>query len=91
MGFSLTAYFLSYAYLKAMKGQNVADFVVDHAIVEALENYVELKPWRLYFDGSRHKNRTRVGILVISPKESQPSLNLKSKDAAKIMRLNMKP
>lgn len=56
MGFALSAYSLSYVYLKAMKCRNIVDFVVDQAIVEALQNYVELKPLRLHFDGSRHKN-----------------------------------
>ena len=28
---------------------------------------MELKPWRLYFDDSRHKNGIGIGILMISP------------------------
>lgn len=42
---------LTYKPLRAMKGQRVADFIVDHAIVEASLNMVDTNPWRLYFDG----------------------------------------
>lgn len=52
-----------------MKGQIVADFIVDHMIVEVIHNYLELKPWKSYFERSRHKNETRIGIIIISPKD----------------------
>jgi hypothetical protein len=36
-----------------MKGQVVADFIVDHVIdVDHSVNFVQLKPWGLYCDGS---------------------------------------
>jgi hypothetical protein len=36
-----------------MKGQVVADFIVDHAIyVDPSVNFVQLKPWGLCFNGS---------------------------------------
>ena len=53
--------------LRATKGQVVAYFIVDHAIVEPSLNMVDTNPWRLYFDGSSHINGTGVGILILSP------------------------
>ncbi|KAI5393297.1 hypothetical protein KIW84_060424 [Lathyrus oleraceus] len=63
---ALTEYSLKYLPLKVVKGQVVADFIVDHSIDENVE-YIELEPWKLYFDGSSHKSRTVVGMLIISP------------------------
>lgn len=45
----------------------MADFIVDHTIIESLIKYLDLEPWKLYFDGSSHKNGIGVGILIISP------------------------
>ena len=53
--------------LKAMKGKVVSDFIVDHAVVEIPQNFMELERWKLMFDGYTHKDGTRVGILIISP------------------------
>ncbi|XP_058722974.1 uncharacterized protein LOC131594788 [Vicia villosa] len=64
---ALTEYSLAFVPLKAMKGQVVSDFIVDHAVVETPQLLVELKPWRLFFDGSTHKDGSGVGILLISP------------------------
>lgn len=51
-----------------MKERIIVDFIVDHAIVETTHNYSDLEHWRLYFNGLSHKNRSRIGILIISPK-----------------------
>jgi len=64
---ALTEYSLTCQSLKYVKGQIVADFIVDHSMVEDSLNFVDVQPWRLYFDGSRQKNGTGVGILIISP------------------------
>ena len=64
---SLTEYSLTFIPLKAMKGQVVADFIVDHSIQEGSLNYLEIEPWKLYFDGSSYKDGTGVGVLIISP------------------------
>src|SRR4051812_23906906 len=64
---ALTEYSLIFQPLKAMKGQIVSDFIVDHAVVENHQHYVDLKPWKLYFDGSTHREGTGIGMLIISP------------------------
>ena len=53
--------------LKAVKGQVVEYFIVDHSITEESINYLGIEPWKLYFDGSSHKDGTGVGVLIISP------------------------
>lgn len=55
--------------LKAMKGQIVADLIVDHAMIEPSLNMVDTNPWRLYFDGSSHKYGTRFGVFILSPQD----------------------
>lgn len=59
-----------FPYICAFKGhewQVVVDFIVDHAMDETPLNYLEMEPWKLYFDGFSHKNVTGVGILIVSP------------------------
>jgi ribonuclease HI len=64
---ALTEYSLTYKPLKAVKGQIVADFIADHSALETPQNYVDSEPWKLYFDGSKHKHGVGIGILIISP------------------------
>jgi hypothetical protein len=50
--YALVEYDLAYKPLRSMKGQEVADFIVNHAVdVDNSVNFVQLKPWGLYFDG----------------------------------------
>lgn len=64
---NLTKYSLTYCPLKARKGQIVTDFIVDHPVVEAIQSYAETRPWKLYFDDSRRKDGTGIGVFIISP------------------------
>jgi len=64
---ALTEYSLTYKSLKVVKGQIVADFITDHSIVEVMSSFTNVRQWQLYFDGSSHKNGTRIGILILSP------------------------
>jgi ribonuclease HI len=51
-----------------MKGQVVADFIADHAIdVDHSINFVQLKRWGLYFDGSVCSVEQGAGCVVVSP------------------------
>ena len=53
--YALTEYDLAYESLKSMKGQVVADFIVEHSIDQNFNescNLVSIRPWKLFFDGS---------------------------------------
>lgn len=63
---ALTKFSLTYKHLKAMKGQIVVDFIVDHAMIEPSLNVVDTNLWRLYFDGSSHKDGMGIGVLILS-------------------------
>jgi hypothetical protein len=65
---ALVEYDLAYEPLRLMKGQVVADFIVDHAVnVDHSINFVQLKLWGLYFDGSVCSKGQGAGCVAISP------------------------
>lgn len=88
---ALTAFSLTYMPLRVMKGQIVADFVVDHGIVEPSLNMVDTKPWILYFDGSSQKMEHVLGSYYYPHKIFRRSLNVKSTENVPIMKQNTKP
>jgi ribonuclease HI len=50
-----------------MRGQVIADFIVDHRIKDDENiNYVSVCPWKLYFDGSVCRDGQGVGNVLIS-------------------------
>lgn len=49
---AITEYSLFYIPLKAIKGQAIAYFLVEHTMPKEIITFVELQPWKLYFDGS---------------------------------------
>jgi ribonuclease HI len=68
--YALIEYDLAYESLKSMKGQIVANFIVEHRIDSEHDidiSLVSLIPWRLYFDGSVCNNGQGVGVVYISP------------------------
>ena len=73
MGYALVEYDLAYESIKSMKGQILADFVVQHRVNEeqgrdlSALNLVSLVPWRLYFDGSVCSSGQGLGVVYISP------------------------
>jgi hypothetical protein len=66
--YALVEYDLAYELLRSMKGQVVADFIVNHAInVEHSVGLIQLKPWGLFFDGSVCSKGQGAGCMVVSP------------------------
>jgi hypothetical protein len=66
--YALVEYDLAYEPLRSMKEQVVVDFIVDHAIdVDHSVDFVELKSWGLYFDGSVCSKGQGAGCVIISP------------------------
>jgi hypothetical protein len=67
----LIEYDLTYESLKSIKGQVVADFIVEHSIDQNNNescNLVSIHPWKLFFDGSTCREGQGVGIILISPR-----------------------
>ncbi|XP_015970077.1 uncharacterized protein LOC107493500 [Arachis duranensis] len=73
---ALTEFDLQYVPAKAMKDKVIADFLVDNLkdLNDQGANVIDIEVgyWKLYFDGSKHKDGAGVGILIISP-EGIPS------------------
>jgi hypothetical protein len=66
--YALVEYDLAYEPLWSMKGQVVADFIIDHVVdVDHSVNFVQLKPWWLYFDGSVCSKGQGAECAVVSP------------------------
>jgi hypothetical protein len=66
--YSLIEYDLLYESLRAIKGQVMADFIVDHMVSEEGEvSLIEISPWLLYFDGSVCGKGQGIGCVLVSP------------------------
>jgi hypothetical protein len=68
--YELIEYDLAYAPLKSMKGQVVADFIVEHRIEDTYKldiSYLTVTPWTLYFDGSVCNEGQGIDIVLVSP------------------------
>ena len=63
---ALSEFDLKYESAKAVKGQAVADFIVQHCGPEL--SMVDLVPWTLFFDGSSCGNGSGIGVVLISPR-----------------------
>jgi hypothetical protein len=62
---------LAYESFKSIKGQVVADFIVEHSIDQNSDesyNLVSIHPWKLFFDGSACREGQGIGIVLISPR-----------------------
>jgi hypothetical protein len=70
--YALIEYDLAYEPLKSMKGQVVADFIVEHRVNDIHEldmSYLTITPWTLYFDGSVCNEGQGIGIVLVSPSD----------------------
>jgi ribonuclease HI len=72
--YALIEYDLVFESLKAMKGQVMADFIVEHWVdvehddnVSLDTNFISCTSWKLYFDGSACSSGQGIGIVIISP------------------------
>jgi ribonuclease HI len=72
--YALIEYDLIFETLKAMKGQVVADFIVEHRVdveyddsVSLDTNFISCTSWKLHFDGSACSSGQGIGIVIISP------------------------
>jgi hypothetical protein len=76
--YALVEYDLSFKPLRVMKGQVVADFIVDHAIEMDLQvNPISLILWRLYFDGSVCGKGKGAGCVITSPSGMDKYLSIR--------------
>ena len=60
----LSEFDLRYESAKAIRGQAIADFVVQHCGPEL--SLVDLVPWTLFFDGSSYGNDFGISVVLIS-------------------------
>ena len=66
---ALVEFHLLYVPQKAVKGQALADFLVDHPCEDVPNEaqYMALVLWKFHFDGSRAEQGIGVGIVLESP------------------------
>jgi hypothetical protein len=67
--YALVEYDLAYESLRAVRGQIVADFIVEHRINDEHDlevGYVTCIPWKLLFDGSACDDGQGIGVVLIS-------------------------
>ena len=65
MALALSEFALQCVPQKAMKGQALADFLVDHSFVyiEKLD-MCEMKSWKVLFDGSRSQSSSGARVVL---------------------------
>ena len=80
---ALSEFDLRYESAKAVKGQAVADFVVQHYAM------VDLVHWTLFFDGSSCGNGSGIGVVLISPRGQILSSHFQLKPLQPIIKLSI--
>ena len=84
---ALSEFDLRYESAKIVKGQAVADFVVQHCGPEL--NMVDLVFWILFFDGSSCGNGSGIGVVLISPRGQILSSHFRLKPLQPIIKLSI--
>ena len=90
--YALVEYDLAYESLRAVRGQIVADFVVEHQINEEHDlevGYVTCTPWKLYFDRPFCDDDQGIGAALISLNGVILSSQNDQKRIAQIIKLSM--
>ncbi len=64
--YALTEFDLRYESPKAVKGQAIADFTVEHH--DGSIGSIDIVPWTLFFDGSICTHGCGIGLVIISPR-----------------------
>jgi ribonuclease HI len=76
--YALVKYDLTYEPIKAMKGQVVADFIVDHCInLDGSVCLADGKVWKLFFDGSVCSQGQDIGCVIVSPHGVEYKLSIR--------------
>jgi ribonuclease HI len=71
-------YDLTYEPIKAMKGQVLADFIVDHCVnVEGSVCLAGRDVWKLFFDGSVCSQGQGIGCVIVSPHGVEYELSIR--------------
>jgi ribonuclease HI len=72
--YALIEYDLVFESLKAMKGQVVVHFIIEHQLdveyddsISLDANFISYTSWKLYFDESACSSSQGIGIVIISP------------------------
>jgi hypothetical protein len=72
--YALIEYDLVFESLKTMKGQVVADFIVEHRVdvehddsLSLDTNFISCTSWKLYFDGSACSSSQGIDVVIVSP------------------------
>ena len=79
---------------RSMRGQIIADFIVEHRINDEHDlevGHITCTPWKLYFDGLVWDNGKRYSAVLISPGGAIFELSNRLKRIASIIKLSMKP
>jgi hypothetical protein len=66
--YALMEYDLTYEPIKALKGQVVAYFIIDHCVdLEGSVCLADCEVWKLFFDGSVCSQAQGIGCVIVSP------------------------